>query len=92
MAGKKPDAKVFGVLPQSAMREINKEAGVVGVSPHGLRATFATVADELAPGSAVRRMLNHAGEGVTEAHYIGHGEARLRKAWQDVADAITGTA
>ncbi len=89
VTGKKPAEGVFAVLPQSVMREINKEAGVGGVSPHGLRATFATVADELVPSSAVRRMLNHAGEGVTEAHYIGHGEARLRKAWQDVADTIT---
>ncbi|MCE2659485.1 MAG: integrase family protein, partial [Rubrivivax sp.] len=60
VTGKTPAEGVFAVQPQSAMRDINKEAGVAGVSPHGLRATFATVADELAPGSAVRRMLNHA--------------------------------
>jgi hypothetical protein len=63
------------------------------VQGHGLRATFASVAEELVSGGALKRMLNHAtGGDVTLGHYIGKSEAQLRAAWQTVADFIDAEA
>lgn len=60
---------------------------------HGLRATFASVAEELVSGGALKRMLNHAtGGDVTLGHYVGKSEAQLRAAWQTVADFIEAEA
>jgi hypothetical protein len=63
------------------------------VQGHGLRATFASVAEELVSGGALKRMLNHAtGGDVTLGHYVGKSEAQLRAAWQTVADFIEAEA
>lgn len=63
------------------------------VQGHGLRATFASVAEELVSGGALKRMLNHAtGGDVTLGHYVGKSEAQLRTAWQTVADFIDAEA
>ncbi len=93
-AGKKRGAKVFDVLdPRKALDAINADACVDGITPHKLRHTFASVAEELVSGYALKRMLNHAGNGdVTGDHYVGKSEAQLRKAWQHVADFIDGQA
>jgi len=89
-AGKKPDAKVFGVLdPGKTLNLINADAKVSAITPHKLRHTFASVAEELVSGYALKKMLNHAGDGdVTGAHYVGKSESQLRTAWQVVADFI----
>ena len=63
------------------------------VQGHGLRATFASVAEELVSGGALKRMLNHAAGGdVTLRHYVGKSETQLRAAWQTVADFIDAAA
>lgn len=90
-AGKKAKAKVFDVTdPGYTLEAINTEAEVAGITPHKLRHTFASVAEELVSGYALRKMLNHADGGgdVTGAHYVGKSEAQLRRAWQTVADFI----
>ena len=90
--GKKPTDKVFDILdPGKTLDAINRDAGVTGITPHKLRHTFASVADELVSGYAVKRMLNHTLDGgdVTGG-YIGKSDAQLRAAWQTVADAISG--
>jgi len=91
--GKKPNAKVFDILyPGKTLDAINAEAEVTGITPHKLRHTFASVAEELVSGYALKRMLNHSnGDDVTGGHYVGKSENQLKTAWQAVADFITGT-
>lgn len=92
--GKKPGAKVFDVLdPGKTLDIINAAAEVSGITPHKLRHTFASVAEELVSGYALKRMINHAnGADVTGTHYVGKSEAQLRQAWQTVADFIENRA
>ena len=60
---------------------------------HGLRATFASIAEELVSPGSLKRMLNHAAAGdVTLGHYVAKSEAQLRAGWQAVADFIEGAA
>lgn len=89
---KKPKAKVFDILdPGKTLDIINEDAGVKGITPHKLRHTFASVAEELVSGYALKRMLNHAGAGdITGTHYVGKSENQLRAAWQTVGDFIAG--
>jgi integrase len=89
--GKKRDDKVFDLLdPGKTLESINKEAGVTGITPHKLRHTFASVAEELVSVYALKRMVNHSdGDDTTGSHYVGKSEAQLRAAWQTVADFIT---
>jgi integrase len=92
--GKAPEANVF-VAPdfRETLGAINAAAGVVGITPHKLRHTFASVAEELVSGYALKRMINHANSGdVTGNNYVGKSENQLRVAWQTVADFITNTA
>lgn len=88
---KKPDAKVFNVLdPGATLDAINAAADVTGITPHKLRHTFASVAEELVSGYALKRMMNHAdGADVTGSNYVGKSENQLRIAWQAVADFVT---
>jgi len=54
-----------------------------------LRATFASIAEELVSGGLLKRMMNHAtGGDVTLGHYVGKSETQLRAGWQTVADFI----
>ena len=54
-----------------------------------LRATSASIAEELVSSAALKRMLNHAvGADVTLGHYVGKSEGQLRAGWQTVADFI----
>lgn len=87
--GKTPAAPLFALGDvRSRLAAINAEAGVT-VSPHDLRATFATIAEELVSVYALKRMLNHAAAGdVTDGNYIKKSEAQLRAGWQAVADFI----
>lgn len=92
--GKKPKAKVFDVIDTGALLEgINERAGVHGITPHKLRHTFASIADDLVSANAVKKMMNHSTMGdVTATHYIGKSENQLKKAWQTVADFIENEA
>lgn len=91
--GKTPAAPVFevgDVRPQ--LDAINTAAGVT-VTPHDLRATFASIAEELVSVYALKRMLNHAAAGdVTAGHYVAKSESQLRAGWQAVADFIDAQA
>lgn len=87
--GKKAGEPVFGVGdPGKTIAAINEAAGTPGVSPHKLRHTFASIADDLVTAATSRAMLNHASGDVTQVHYIGIAEAKLRAGWQAVADFI----
>ncbi len=60
---------------------------------HDLRATFASIAEELVSGAVLKRMMNHASSGdVTLGHYVGKSEAQLRAGWQTMADFIDAAA
>lgn len=91
--GKDASAKVFDVQdPGKTLDNINASAGVVGITPHKLRHTFASVAEELVSGYALKRMLNHTeSSDVTGSNYVGKSENQLRVAWQAVADFITAS-
>lgn len=90
--GKRPGSKLFTVAdPRKTLTTINRAAGVQ-ITPHDLRATFASVAEELVSAYTLKRMLNHAEAGdVTGAHYVGKSETQLRAGWQAVADFIAGS-
>lgn len=87
--GKRPTQHLFATRdPRKCLATINKAAGTT-VKPHGLRATFASVAEELVSAYTLKRMLNHANaDDITGAHYVGKSETQLRAAWQSVADFI----
>jgi integrase len=87
--GKKPLEKLFSIVDvRKTLTAINSTAETT-VKPHGLRATFASVAEELVSAYTLKRMLNHAETGdVTGAHYVGKSETQLRAAWQTVAKFI----
>lgn len=91
--GKKLGQKLFAVGDvRKTLASINAVAGTA-VKPHGLRATFASVAEELVSAYTLKRMLNHAdASDVTGSHYVGKSEAQLRTAWQSVADFVAGNA
>lgn len=88
---KEPTNKVFDVIDvRVTLGQINTAAGVTGITPHKLRHTFASVAEELVSGYALKRMMNHTEAGdVTGNNYVGKSENQLRVAWQTVADFIT---
>ena len=92
-SGRKPDDPLFPIVDaRKTLAWINTQAGTK-VQGHGLRATFASVAEELVSGGALKRMLNHAtGGDVTLGHYVGKSETQLRAAWQTVADFIEAEA
>lgn len=92
-AGRKPEDPLFPIVDaRKTLAWINARAET-SVQGHGLRATFASIAEELVSGGALKRMLNHsAGGDVTLGHYVGKSEAQLRAAWQTVADFIEATA
>ena len=59
------------------------------VQGHGLRATFASLAEELVSSALLQRMMNHAAaEDVTLGHYVAKSEAQLRAGWPAVADFV----
>ena len=54
-----------------------------------MRATFASIAEELVSGGLLKRMMNHAtGGDVTLGHYVGKSETQLRAGCQTVANFI----
>lgn len=90
---RKPDTPLFPIVDaRKTLARINTEAGTT-VQGHGLRATFASIAEELVSGGVLKRMMNHAAGGdVTLGHYVGKGEAQLRAGWQTVADFVEASA
>lgn len=93
IAGRKAGDPVFTIGDgRKTLRAINEKAGV-SITPHDLRATFASIADELASAYVLKRMMNHALVGdVTGAHYVGKSESQLRAGWQAVADFLDAAA
>jgi len=92
-SGKKPDDVLFPIVDaRKTLAWINSQAKT-NVQGHGLRATFASIAEELVSGAVLKRMLNHAaGTDVTLGHYVGKSEGQLRAGWQTVADFIDAAA
>lgn len=92
-SGREPEDPLFPIVDaRKTLAWINIRAGT-SVQGHDLRATFASIAEELVSGGALKRMLNHAAGGdVTLGHYVGKSEAQLRAAWQTVADFIDAAA
>jgi integrase len=92
ITGKKPNTPLFAVNDaRDALHTINAAAGLdpAAHSGHDLRATFASVAEELVSSYTLKRMLNHSeGGDVTGGHYIEKSETQLRAGWQAVADFI----
>ena len=90
---RKPDEPLFPIVDaRKTLAWINAQAGTA-VQGHGLRATFASIAEELVSGGVLKRMLNHAAGGdVTLGHYVGKSETQLRAGWQTVADFIGAAA
>lgn len=91
--GKKPDDALFPIVDaRKTLAWINAQAET-SVQGHGLRATFASVAEELVSGGVLKRMMNHAAGGdVTLGHYVGKSETQLRAGWQTVANFIEAAA
>jgi hypothetical protein len=74
--------------PRKTLRWINEEAGTK-VQRHGLRAPFASIAEELVSSALLKWMMNHAAAGdVTLGRYVAKSEAQLRAGWQAVADFV----
>lgn len=92
-AGRKPDEVLFPITDaRKTLNWINARAKT-HVQGHGLRDTFASIAEELVSGGLLKRMLNHSVAGdVTLGHYVGKSEAQLRAGWQTVADFIEAAA
>ena len=91
--GKKPEDVLFSITDaRKTLKWINAKAKT-DVQGHGLRDTFASIAEELVSGGLLKRMLNHSVAGdVTLGHYVGKSEAQLRAGWQTVADFIEAAA
>jgi hypothetical protein len=91
--GRKPEEPLFPIVDaRKTLAWINERAGTK-VQGHGLRATFASIAEELVSSALLKRMLNHATVGdVTLGHYVAKSEAQLRAGWQAVADFVEGAA
>jgi integrase len=92
--GKNGGDLLFGVSdPGKTLSSINEAAGVSGISGHGLRKTFSSVAAELLPGGLLKRLVNHVdANDITAVHYVRHSETALRAGWQAVADWIEAQA
>ena len=87
--GKQAEEALFPVVDaRKTLRAINS-AAQTHVQGHGLRATFASVAEGLVSAAVLKRMMNHAVTAdVTLGHYVAKSDAQLRAGWQAVADWI----
>jgi hypothetical protein len=92
-AGKKPGEPLFAIMDaRKTLAWINSKAGTT-VQGHGMRDTFASIAEELVSSASLKKMLHHAAGGdVTLRSYVGKSEAQLRTGWQTVADFIEAAA
>jgi integrase len=87
--GRQAEDPLFPIVDaRKTLAWINERAGT-NVQGHGLRATFASIAEELVSSALLKRMMNHATVGdVTLGHYVAKSEAQLRAGWQAVADFV----
>jgi len=87
--GRAAEEALFSVVDaRKTLRAINS-AAQAHVQGHGLRATFASVAEGLVSAAVLKRMMNHAVTAdVTLGHYVAKSDAQLRAGWQAVADWI----
>lgn len=87
--GRKAEDALFPIFDaRKTLAWINDQAGTK-VQGHGLRATFASIAEELVSSALLKRMMNHAtADDVTLGHYVAKSEAQLRAGWQAVADFV----
>ena len=92
-AGRKAEDPLFPIVDaRKTLAWINMRAGT-NVQGHGLRATFASIAEELVSSALLKRMMNHATAGdVTLGHYVAKSEAQLRAGWQAVAGFVEAAA
>jgi hypothetical protein len=91
--GRKASDPLFKIVDaRKTLARINAAAGT-SVQGHGMRSTFASIAEEIVSGGVLKRVLNHSvSNDVTLGHYVGKGEAQLRAGWQVVADYIEAAA
>jgi integrase len=91
--GRAPEDALFPIIDaRKTQKAINASAGT-SVQGHGLRATFASVAEGLVSAAVLKRMMNHAvAADVTLGHYVAKSDAQLRAGWQAVADWIEAEA
>jgi hypothetical protein len=76
---------------QSLLKNIASDAGIPKLTRHDLRRSFGRLADELGlPETVIKRLLNHAGEGVT-ALYTEAEWGRVAQYLQRIEDAILAT-
>jgi hypothetical protein len=89
--GGAPEEPLFPIIDaRKTLKATNASAGT-SVQGHGLRATFASVAEGLVSAAVLKRMMNHAvAADVTLGHYVAKSDAQLRAGWQAVADWIEG--
>ena len=87
--GRAAEEALFPVVDaRKTLRAINS-AAQTHVQGHGLRATFASVAEGLVSAAVLTRMMNHAVTAdVTLGHYVAKSDVQLRAGWQAVADWI----
>lgn len=87
--GRQADDPLFPIVDaRKTLAWINERAGTK-VRGHGLRATFASIAEALVSSALLKRMMNRATVGdVTLGHYVAKSEAQLRAGWQAVADFV----
>jgi integrase len=76
-AGKAPTDPLWGEVDRHWLgyhvRRLCRVAGVPIVTPHGLRATWASVAAQVQPVAAVAAALGHVGPAITRRHYLAEG-------------------
>jgi len=91
--GRATEEPLFPIMDaRKTLKAINAGAGT-RVQGHGLRATFASVAEGLVSAAVLKRMMNHAvAADVTLGHYVAKSDAQLRAGWQAVADWIQAEA
>ena len=87
--GRALEEPLFPIMDaRKTLKAINASAGT-RVQGHGLRATFASVAEGLVSAAVLKRMMNHAvAADVTLGQYVAKSDAQLRAGWQAVADWI----
>jgi integrase len=90
VSGKSDEDPLFPVRdPGKTLDAICEAAGIERRSPHKVRQTFASVAQELVSAYTLKRMVNHTPTGdVTGTSYVALGDVQLRAGWQAVADHI----
>jgi integrase len=90
---KSPTDRLFAISDaKHAVQELVEATGIK-FTPKTLRATFASLADDLVTASTLKRLLNHRqASDVSNVHYIKKLEVQLREGWQKIADHLDAQA